>query len=82
VTSLIDQYGQGGRFEADSSVHYCGAFLIADKMEAWVVECAGKFWVAKQIKGNYMVLEIINNNFRQRRDKHFYYLKTYVASVF
>ena len=78
VTSLIDQYGQGGRFETDSSEHYCGAFLIADKTEAWVVECAGKFWIAKQIKGNYMILKVINNDCRQRKDKHIQYLKIYM----
>ncbi|XP_056007583.1 secernin-3-like isoform X2 [Ostrea edulis] len=56
TTSLIDQYGQGGKFETDVSVNHCGSFLIADKFEAWVVECAGMFWVAKQIKdGTYNI---------------------------
>lgn len=49
VTSLIDQNGQGGRFGVDNPRPYCGVFLIADRDEAWVVECAGKSWVAKQI---------------------------------
>lgn len=51
VTSLIDQHGQGGRFGVDTPRPYCGVFLIADKGEAWLVECAGKSWVAKQITG-------------------------------
>lgn len=51
VTSLIDQNGQGGRFGVDNPRPYCGVFLIADRDEAWVVECAGKSWVAKQITG-------------------------------
>ncbi|XP_062587820.1 secernin-2-like isoform X2 [Saccostrea cucullata] len=49
VTSLIDQYGQGGTLEAQNPLPYCGAFLLTDRNEVWVVECAGKFWVAKQI---------------------------------
>ena len=49
VTSLIDRHGQGGTF--GDSLAFCGAFLIADRKEAWLVECAGRFWTTKQIKG-------------------------------
>ncbi|XP_062587822.1 secernin-2-like [Saccostrea cucullata] len=56
VTLLINQYGQGGTLDAQNPLPYCGAFLVTDRTEAWVVEWTGKFWVSKQItEGAYSI---------------------------
>jgi secernin len=50
ITSLLDEYGQGGPCaENDDSFVYHNSFLIADPTEAWVLETAGRNWVAKRI---------------------------------
>jgi secernin len=50
ITSLLEEYGQGGPcVENDDSFVYHNSFLIADSTEAWVLETAGRNWVAKRI---------------------------------
>lgn len=49
---IIDQltrYGQGGNCAQHFSFNYHNSFLIADCQEAWVLETAGKYWVAEHI---------------------------------
>ena len=51
IINLLEQYGQGGACgENDSSLNYHNSFLIADRSEAWVLETAGKWWVAERVK--------------------------------
>ena len=51
IIELLDLYGQGGACaENDSSLNYHNSFLLADKTEAWVLETAGKWWVAERVK--------------------------------
>ncbi len=59
ITSLIEKFGQGGNCACDGSMHYHNSFLIADSREAWVLETAGKWWVAEQITDG--VRNISNN---------------------
>lgn len=50
ITSLLEEFGQGGPCaQDDSSFVYHNSFLIADCREAWIVETAGRNWVAKKI---------------------------------
>ncbi|MDD5503034.1 MAG: C69 family dipeptidase [Candidatus Thermoplasmatota archaeon] len=52
ITSLLEQYGQWGSAEpkaADTDGSYDNSFIIADSTEAWILETAGKDWIAKRI---------------------------------
>ena len=54
IIKLIEIYGQGGGCEYagqwNESATYHNSFLLADPLEAWVLETAGKYWVAKKVE--------------------------------
>lgn len=54
ITKLMEEYGQGGGCEYpgqwDGNKAYDNSFIIADPEEAWVLETAGKYWVAKKVE--------------------------------
>ncbi|XP_073973330.1 secernin-2 [Rhodnius prolixus] len=49
ITNLLEKHGQGGPCNEDNSMTYHNSFLIADSVEAWVLETAGSLWVAQRI---------------------------------
>jgi secernin len=52
LAALIEEYGQFGSgvpTKGHESGGYDNSFLIADPREAWIVEAAGKRWVARRI---------------------------------
>ncbi len=51
ITDLIAKYGQHPNGGYKNELLYHNSFIIADKNKAWVLETAGKHWVAKQVKG-------------------------------
>ncbi|XP_023264414.1 secernin-2-like, partial [Seriola lalandi dorsalis] len=50
ITGLLEQHGQGGQCKEDpESFSYHNTFLLVDRNEAWVLETAGKLWVAQKV---------------------------------
>lgn len=51
ITSLLEQYGQGGNCGFLSKLYYHNSFILADPHEAWVLETAGRQWAALRVTG-------------------------------
>jgi len=52
IIALLEKYGQCGDCEYEGEwgkANYHNSFIIADPKEAWVLETAGRYWVAKRI---------------------------------
>ena len=50
ITALLEVHGQGGPCaEGDPGFQYHNSFLIADAGEVWVLETAGRDWVADRV---------------------------------
>lgn len=50
ITGLLEQHGQGGQCREDPEpFSYHNTFLLVDRHEAWVLETAGKLWVAQRV---------------------------------
>ena len=49
IVDLMEQYGQGGNCAEHFAFSYHNSYLIADQTEAWVLETAGRYWVAEKI---------------------------------
>ncbi len=50
ITSLLAEYGQSGNCGFAHPFYYDNSYLIADRKEAWVLETAGRQWVAEKVK--------------------------------
>ena len=50
IGSVLEQFGQGGNCELSGNSHFDGSHLIADPSEAWIIETAGREWVAKKLE--------------------------------
>lgn len=50
IINLIQEYGQGGNCGYEKKFTYHNSFLIADTKNAWVLETAGEFWAAEEVK--------------------------------
>ena len=51
IIALLERYGQGGCPRANGTGEpYDNSFIIADPREAWVLETAGRRWVARRVR--------------------------------
>jgi dipeptidase len=51
MTSLLERYGQGGDCGYDGELRYHNGFILADRSSAWVLETAGRHWIAERVTG-------------------------------
>jgi len=49
IVQLLEKYGQGGNCAEHFAMNYHNSYLLADETEAWVLETAGRYWVAEKI---------------------------------
>jgi len=49
IIELMEEYGQGGNCAEHFTMNYHNSYLLADETEAWVLETAGRYWVAEKI---------------------------------
>jgi len=49
MTALLEQHGQSGDCGYGHPFYYHNSFIIADRADAWILETAGRHWVAKKV---------------------------------
>lgn len=49
ITTLLERHGQGGLAAVQRELRYDNGFIVADPREAWVLETAGRHWVARRV---------------------------------
>ena len=50
IVELLAVHGQGGNCGFHHKEFYHNSFILADTGEAWVLETAGKYWAAEQVR--------------------------------
>lgn len=50
VIDLMAEYGQGGNCAEGFALNYHNSYIFADPREAWVLETAGRYWVAERVR--------------------------------
>lgn len=55
IIELLETYGQYANGGYQHRTRYHNAFLIADSGEAWVLETAGRYWAALQVRDVYTI---------------------------
>jgi len=49
IVDLMRAHGQGGMCAEHFAMNYHNSYLIADETGAWVLETAGRYWVAEKV---------------------------------
>jgi secernin len=62
MIKLLEEVGQGGNYSYEKKFRYHNSFIIADPSEAWVLETAGKYWVAKRVRDIYSISNALTIN--------------------
>lgn len=50
IVKYLEEYGQGGNCGFKRKTYYHNSFIISDPRDAWVLETAGKYWVAEKVR--------------------------------
>jgi secernin len=50
VGRVVETFGQGGNCQMMGNFYFDTGLLIGDRREAWVVNCAGRHWAARQVE--------------------------------
>ena len=58
IIELLEKHGQGGKCAYDAPMRYHNSFIIADPLEAYILETAGEWWIVENVKD---VRSISNN---------------------
>jgi secernin len=61
MVELLEDHGQGGPCEEGGDWSYHNSFMVADAQEAWVMETAGKWWVAERVTAGELTGGVINH---------------------
>ena len=56
----VEAFGQGGNVQMMGNYPFDGGLLVADRTEAWVVNCAGRHWAARPARAT----EAISNRYQ------------------
>ena len=64
ITGLLTKYGQKANASALTERTYENSFIIMDKNECWILETAGREWVAKQVN----TMQGVSNCYSIRQD--------------
>jgi secernin len=51
IVDLLERHPQGGRMSYRGRLRYHSSFAIADRVGAWILETAGRFWAARRVQG-------------------------------
>jgi secernin len=60
IGAHVVEFGQGGNVQMMGNYQFDGGLLIADRREAWIVNCAGRNWVARRARST----EAISNRYQ------------------
>jgi dipeptidase len=60
VGQHVETYGQGGNVQMMGNYRFDTGLLVADRTEAWVVNCAGHHWAGRRARGT----EAISNRYQ------------------
>ncbi len=59
IVELLEEFGQGGSCDVAHPRTYHNSFILADPREAWVLETAGRRWVAERAHGRRSISNVL-----------------------
>ena len=70
ITAHLERHGQGGSAAYRGSRRYHNSFVIADAVEAWVLETSARHWVARRVRDRAAIsnLATIADDWDERSD--------------